>query len=57
MKKFKYYITQTNEFEVTIDAEDYHAAKLIFDEMVTEDFGDAESSVLKYEVVEYVNEH
>jgi hypothetical protein len=40
MAKFIYHITQTNQFEVEIEAADEDAAIKIFDEYLTEDFGD-----------------
>ena len=40
MAKFIYHIVQTNQFEVEIEAADEDAAQKIFDEYLTEDFGD-----------------
>jgi hypothetical protein len=46
MAKFTYQIVQTNEFEVEIEAANEEEAEKIFEEYITDDFGDPTSSVM-----------
>lgn len=52
MATYKFLITQTNEFEVTIEADNEDLALAEYNEMLTDDFGEPVNSCLDYEVVE-----
>lgn len=52
MAKFKFEIEQTRTFEVIIDAESDEAAEKIFDDYITDDFGEPTSAVMHYTIVE-----
>ena len=51
MNKYKFYITQTNEYEVVIEAPTVFAAIEEYNELLTDDFGEPVASRLDYEVV------
>ena len=52
MATFTYDIVQTNRYTVSIEATDSDAAKDIFDDYLTEDFGEPNNSHLEYTVTE-----
>lgn len=52
MKKYKFEITQTNTYEVTIEAEDEEQALAEYNSLIVEDFGAPVDSRLEYEIEE-----
>lgn len=49
--KYTFYITQTNEFEVTIEADSEEAADKIFDDYIVDDFGEPVASKIDYHII------
>ena len=50
-KRYEFNITQTHKFIVGIEAESEWEAREIFDELISDDFGDPASSVLEIDYV------
>lgn len=51
MTKYKFMITQTNEYEVFIEAPTVFDAIEEYNQLMTDDFGEPVSSRLDYEVI------
>lgn len=50
MSQFTFKISQTNDYRVEITAKSEEEARRIFNEYLTEDYGDPENSVTTYEI-------